>query len=109
MHTESQVIHTSGTVHWYNMTKWAKQRDKNVWVALRVELKRWENMVNFYHVESHNDKKKDEQGNKRKVTSLNMDVNRSSSMFPHFIMYSNGLVITPVHTGWFLPNLSRCS
>ena len=70
-HTDSQaVIDTSGTVHWYNMTKWVKQRDKDVWVALRMELKRWEGRLKFHHVESHTDKKKDEQGNKRKVTPI---------------------------------------
>ena len=58
-HTDSQaVIDTTGTVHWYNMTKWVKQRDKDVWTALRLELARWKGRLTFCHVESHTDKKK---------------------------------------------------
>jgi hypothetical protein len=70
-HTDSQaVIDTTRTVHWYNMTKWVKQRDKDVWTALRLELARWKGRLELCHVESHTDKKKDDAGNAREVTPI---------------------------------------
>ena len=61
---------TSESIQWYNMTKWVKQRDKDVWAALCKELTRWEGRLQLIHVESHTDKKRDSNGNPREVTPI---------------------------------------
>jgi ribonuclease HI len=70
-HTESQsVIDTSDKILWSNMTHWVKQRDKDIWDPLRGELQKCDGRLNLHHVESHTDKKKNEDGTPRKVTPL---------------------------------------
>ena len=68
-YTDSQaVIDTGKKVTWYNMTCWVKQRDKDVWDALKQELNRWQDRLILIHVESHTDKKKNDDGTPRTVT-----------------------------------------
>ena len=70
-HTDSQsVIDTSEKITWSNMTHWVKQRDKDIWDPLKEELKEWGGRLNIHHVESHTDKKKNEDGTPRKVTPI---------------------------------------
>ena len=70
-HTDSQsVIDTSDKITWSNMTHCIKQRDKDIWDPLREELKEWDGRLNLHHVESHTDRKKNEDGIPRKVTPI---------------------------------------
>ena len=50
--------------------EWTSQRDKDIWMALRIEKRYWKQRVQLFHVESHVDRKKDEHGNKRIPTSI---------------------------------------
>jgi hypothetical protein len=70
------VIDTFDMCHNMRQTKWVKQRDKDVWLELIAEKKRWgRERIQIYHVESHVDKKKDAEGNKRIPTPIqNMNI-----------------------------------
>jgi len=49
---------------------WEKQRDKDVWDVMVQIRQQWDGRLTLNHVESHVDRKKDEQGNSRTPTPI---------------------------------------
>jgi len=49
---------------------WTKQRDRGVWEAIIKQQKGWRNRIKLHHVESHVNKKKDKQGQRRIPTEI---------------------------------------
>ena len=65
------VIDTFAKCHRLNDSRWIKQRDKDVWVELIKEKKRWgKGRITIHHVESHVDTKRDKDGQLRVPTPI---------------------------------------
>jgi len=70
-HIDSQsVIDTFRVCEKLSKSSWHKQRDKDIWTSLQLEKMHWQGRIKITHVESHVDKKKDADGNKRIPTSI---------------------------------------
>jgi len=64
------VISTFKKCYMLGKSTWQRQRDKDIWSALIIEESHWKGRVVLHHVESHVDKKKDENGVWRTPTSI---------------------------------------
>jgi hypothetical protein len=62
------------------MTHWVKQRDKDIWDPLREELTEWDGRLNLHHVESHTDRKNNEDETPRKVTLLEEKISGQTNL-----------------------------
>jgi hypothetical protein len=64
------VIDTFAICEKLHKSSWHRQRDKDIWATLQLEKRHWKGRVKITHVESHVDKKKDAEGNRRIPTSI---------------------------------------
>ena len=72
-HIDSQsVIATFDRCEKLSKASWHRQRDKDIWTSLQIEKQHWKGRIKISHVESHVDKKKDKDGNKRIPTSIQL-------------------------------------
>ena len=72
-HIDSKsVIDTFAICERLHKSSWHRQRDKDIWTTLQVEKRHWKGRIKITHVESHVDKKRDAEGNKRIPTSIQL-------------------------------------